>query len=70
MEVAIGPHNARPTWRVLRVKFDAEEPDHSARVSEALRTLFAPTKDSASPSSVPAWQCSYDRAGSYRSDPA
>lgn len=43
IEFSVGPHNSRPDWRVLRVSFDAKRPDQQARVSEALRTLVAPT---------------------------
>ena len=40
IEVAIGPHPARPAWRVLRVTY--ETPAHDARVLAALTALFAP----------------------------
>jgi hypothetical protein len=45
IEVAVGPHSARPDWRVLRVNFDASQPDQQARISEALRSLFAPREN-------------------------
>jgi hypothetical protein len=42
IELSIQPHVARPNWQVVRVNFDTRNPDHEARVSEALRILFAP----------------------------
>jgi hypothetical protein len=42
IEVAVGPHAARPDWRVLRVNFDASQPDQQERVSQAVRSLLAP----------------------------
>ncbi len=47
IEVQIGPHPARPNWRVMRVAY-ALRPDHDARVTAALDTLFGPAPTQAS----------------------
>lgn len=41
IEVAIGPHPARPDWRVLRVSY-AATPEHDARVVAAIDALYRP----------------------------
>ena len=41
IEFSIGPHVARPDWRVLRVTF-VRSPEHEHRVAEALKVLVAP----------------------------
>ena len=38
-EVAIGPHPARPDWRVLRVTY-APNPEHDARIAAALLAIL------------------------------
>jgi hypothetical protein len=41
IEIAIGPHPARPDWRVLRVSY-ARHPEHDARIVAALDAIFGP----------------------------
>jgi len=41
IEVQIGPHPARPNWRLMRVAY-VVRPDHDARVTAALDALFGP----------------------------
>ncbi len=41
IEVQIGPHSARPNWRVMRVTYIVG-PEHDARVTAALDALFGP----------------------------
>jgi hypothetical protein len=44
IELSIGPHTARPGWRVLRVSF-ATCSLHERRIARALDALFAPAPD-------------------------
>ena len=39
IELSVGPHPARPGWRVLRVSY-VSTPEHNARVVAALDVLF------------------------------
>ena len=39
IELAIGPHPARPDWRILRITY-AVQADHDQRVMAALAALF------------------------------
>ena len=41
IELSIGPHPARPHWRVMRVSYAAHG-DHEERVAAALDALFGP----------------------------
>jgi hypothetical protein len=41
IECNIGPHGARPDWRVLRVTY-LRCPEHERRVAQALDALIAP----------------------------
>jgi hypothetical protein len=43
IELSIGPHPARPDWRVLRVTY-AARPEHDARIVAALDAIFGPPK--------------------------
>ena len=40
VEIAIGPHPARPEWSVLRVSYP-QEPGHTRRIAQALDVLLA-----------------------------
>ena len=40
VEIAIGPHPARPEWSVLRVSYP-QEPGHARRIAQALDVLLA-----------------------------
>jgi hypothetical protein len=42
LDVAVGPHPARPSWHVLRVSFNGESIEQKARIGEAIRALYAP----------------------------
>ena len=44
IEVALGPHPARPAWRVLRVSFGPTH-DHEARIAAALAAIVDPAGD-------------------------
>ena len=44
IQVAIGPHPARPEWRVLRVSY-ATCPEHDARLLAALDAIFGPPQE-------------------------
>lgn len=39
IELTLGPHPARPDWRVLRISY-ANTPDHDARVVAAIGALY------------------------------
>jgi hypothetical protein len=42
IEIALGPHPARPRWSVLRVSF-VRCPEHLRRVDDALSALVSPS---------------------------
>jgi hypothetical protein len=42
IDIHIGPHRGRSTWRVLRVSYDTQQPEQRARVAEAIRCLVNP----------------------------
>ena len=44
VEFSISPHQVRQGWQVARIVYDANAPEHRARISEAVRTLLAPTQ--------------------------
>jgi hypothetical protein len=41
IELSVGPHPARPAWRILRIAY-ARNPEHDARITAALDAIFGP----------------------------